>query len=96
MLGGTFDPVHVGHLVAATDARWALHLDLVLLVVAGDPWQKRGQVAASPADRLALARAAVDYYADNRDEIDEWVSRNRILAEEAEAVASRRRRVSSG
>jgi nicotinate-nucleotide adenylyltransferase len=59
VLGGTFDPVHVGHLVAAGDARWALQLDRVLLVVAGDPWQKRGQVAASARDRLALAEAAV-------------------------------------
>ena len=60
MLGGTFDPVHVGHVVAATDARWSLRLDRVLLVVAGDPWQKRGQVVASARDRLALARAAVE------------------------------------
>jgi nicotinate-nucleotide adenylyltransferase len=60
VFGGTFDPVHVGHVVAAADARWALHLDLVLLVVAGDPWQKRGQVGAPAQDRLALARAAVE------------------------------------
>ncbi len=60
VLGGTFDPVHVGHIVAASEARWALHLDRVLLVVAGDPWQKRGQVVASGPDRLALVRAAVD------------------------------------
>jgi nicotinate-nucleotide adenylyltransferase len=60
VFGGTFDPVHVGHVVAAADARWALHLDLVLLVVAGDPWQKRGQVGAPAEDRLALARAAVE------------------------------------
>lgn len=59
VLGGTFDPVHVGHVVAAVDARSALHLDRVLLVVAGDPWQKRGQVVASGPDRLALVRAAV-------------------------------------
>jgi len=59
VLGGTFDPVHVGHLVAAGDARHALALDRVLLVVAGDPWQKRGQVVASAPDRLALVRAAV-------------------------------------
>ena len=59
VLGGTFDPVHVGHLVAAGDARHALQLDRVLLVVAGDPWQKRGQVVASGPDRLALVRAAV-------------------------------------
>jgi nicotinate-nucleotide adenylyltransferase len=59
VLGGTFDPVHVGHVVTAVDARAALRLDRVLLVVAGDPWQKRGQVVASGADRLALVRAAV-------------------------------------
>ncbi len=60
VLGGTFDPVHVGHVVAASEARWALRLDRVLLVVAGDPWQKRGQVVASGPDRLALVRAAVE------------------------------------
>lgn len=59
MLGGTFDPVHVGHVVAAVEARAALQLDRVLLVVAGDPWQKRGRVVASANDRLALVEAAV-------------------------------------
>jgi len=59
ILGGTFDPVHVGHLVVASDARAALRLDRVLLVVAGDPWQKRGEVVAGPHDRLALVAAAV-------------------------------------
>ena len=60
VLGGTFDPVHVGHLVAAVDARAALRLDRVLLVVAGDQWQKRGQVVAAAADRLALVELAVE------------------------------------
>lgn len=60
VLGGTFDPVHVGHVVAAADARATLSLDRVLLVVAGDPWQKRANVVASAADRLALVDAAVD------------------------------------
>jgi nicotinate-nucleotide adenylyltransferase len=59
VLGGTFDPIHVGHLVAASDARAALELDRVLLVVAGDPWQKRGEVVAGAPDRLALVEAAV-------------------------------------
>ncbi len=59
ILGGTFDPVHIGHLVVASDARVALDLDRVLLVVAGDPWQKRGEVVAGPKDRLALVAAAV-------------------------------------
>jgi nicotinate-nucleotide adenylyltransferase len=60
VFGGTFDPVHVGHVVVATETRAQLGLDRVLLVVAGDPWQKRGRVVASAADRLALAQVAVD------------------------------------
>ncbi len=43
VFGGTFDPVHVAHVVVATETRSQLGLDRVLLVVAGDPWQKRGQ-----------------------------------------------------
>jgi nicotinate-nucleotide adenylyltransferase len=60
IFGGTFDPVHVGHVVVATETRVQLGLDRVLLVVAGDPWQKRGRVVAAAADRLALAATAVE------------------------------------
>ena len=60
VLGGTFDPVHVAHIVVAADTRAALGLDRVLLVVAGDPWQKRGKVVASADQRLMLVEAAVD------------------------------------
>ncbi|HVW31403.1 MAG TPA: nicotinate-nucleotide adenylyltransferase [Acidimicrobiia bacterium] len=60
VFGGTFDPVHVGHIVAAVEARRALALDRVLLVPAGDPWQKRGTVSAPAADRLAMVQAAVE------------------------------------
>lgn len=60
VFGGTFDPVHVGHLVAAVNVRYALDLDLVLLVVANRPWQKEGAREVSPAaERLAVVRAAV-------------------------------------
>ena len=60
VFGGTFDPVHVGHLVAAINAKYSAGLDLVLLVVANVPWQKAGRRAVSPAeDRLAMVRAAV-------------------------------------
>ncbi len=60
VLGGTFDPIHVGHLVAAVNVRHALDLDLVLLVVANRPWQKEGTRPVTPAaDRLAVVRAAV-------------------------------------
>lgn len=60
IFGGTFDPPHVGHLVAAVDARQALDLDVVLLVVANAPWQKVGSRRVSPAaDRYAMVEAAV-------------------------------------
>jgi nicotinate-nucleotide adenylyltransferase len=61
ILGGTFDPVHIGHLVAAGWARDALALDRVLLVVANEPWQKTSRRRVTPAeDRLAVVTAAVD------------------------------------
>jgi nicotinate-nucleotide adenylyltransferase len=60
VFGGTFDPVHVGHVAAAVDVRSSLSLDRVRFVVAGDPWQKRGNVVASADERLALVATAVD------------------------------------
>lgn len=61
MLGGTFDPVHIGHLVVAIDVRDALGLELVLVVPANEPWQKVGTRAVTPAaDRVAVLQAAVD------------------------------------
>jgi nicotinate-nucleotide adenylyltransferase len=59
ILGGTFDPVHVGHIVAAVTVRAEQGLDRVLMVPAGDPWQKRGLVVASPEQRLAMVELAV-------------------------------------
>jgi len=60
VFGGTFDPPHIGHLVAAVDAHQALELDVVLLVVANAPWQKLGSREISAADdRLAMVAAAV-------------------------------------
>jgi hypothetical protein len=43
-----------------------------------------------------LVTAAVAYYADHMDEIDAWIQRNQLLADEAEAAARRRRRVANG
>ena len=61
MFGGTFDPIHVGHLTAAVNARYSLQLDVVLLMVANVPWQKAGLRAMTPAeDRHAVVAAAVD------------------------------------
>lgn len=59
ILGGTFDPVHVGHLVAAAEVRSALALDRVLLMVANLPWQKGGRRLTPAEDRLAVVEAAV-------------------------------------
>ena len=59
VLGGTFDPVHIGHLVAAVNVRHALDLDRVLLVVANAPWQKSARRITPAADRLAVVQAAV-------------------------------------
>ena len=57
LLGGTFDPPHLGHLVVAEGVRDALGLDEVRLLVAGDPWMKQ---TTSPADdRVAMCRLAV-------------------------------------
>jgi nicotinate-nucleotide adenylyltransferase len=60
ILGGTFDPVHAGHLAAAINVRHDLRLDRILLVVANQPWQKTGSRPVTPAaDRLACVAAAV-------------------------------------
>ena len=59
VLGGTFDPVHHGHLVVAADVRDALDLDVVLLVVAYRPWQKEHREIAGADVRLAMVKAAV-------------------------------------
>ncbi|KRO63090.1 MAG: hypothetical protein ABR76_01890 [Acidimicrobiia bacterium BACL6 MAG-121220-bin61] len=60
LFGGTFDPPHVGHLVTAINVRHALNLDVVILMVSHDPWQKSGVRDVSPAaDRFALVEAAV-------------------------------------
>jgi nicotinate-nucleotide adenylyltransferase len=61
VLGGTFDPVHVGHLVAALCVRHELDLDRVLLVVANEPWQKSAAREVTPAeDRFGVVAAAVE------------------------------------
>lgn len=60
LFGGTFDPPHLGHLVTAVNVRFVLNLDLVILMVANDPWQKHGtREVASAQDRLAMVRAAI-------------------------------------
>ncbi len=60
LFGGTFDPPHLGHLVTAVNLRHVLKLDIVVLMVANDPWQKHGtREVASAVDRLAMVQAAI-------------------------------------
>ena len=62
ILGGTFDPPHLGHLLIAETARVALQLESVLFLPAGEPWLKSGQRITPAAHRLRMVRLAV---ADN-------------------------------
>lgn len=60
VLGGTFDPVHRGHLALAGAARDELGLEQVLFVPAGQPWRKTGQEIGANGDRLAMLRLALE------------------------------------
>jgi len=74
VFGGTFDPPHVGHLVTAVNVSHVLSLDVMILMVANNPWQKGGtRDITSALDRLAMVEAAVgdvDGLAAGRTEID--------------------------
>lgn len=59
VFGGTFDPLHVGHLMIAMEVRHALMLDRLLFVVANDPWQKADSGVTRAEHRLSLAKAGV-------------------------------------
>ena len=58
VLGGTFDPPHLAHLVLAAAARRELRLDRVVLVPAGDPWRKADRDVTPARTRLRLVQAA--------------------------------------
>ena len=60
VLGGTFDPPHLAHLVLAAAARRALQLDRVVLVPAGDPWRKADRTVTPARTRLQLVGAAAE------------------------------------
>ncbi len=59
IMGGTFDPIHIGHLIAASEVHRALKLDQVLFIPAGQPWQKADYEVSPSADRLAMVELAV-------------------------------------
>lgn len=60
VMGGTFDPVHIGHLIAAEEARVKLALDTVLFVPAGRPWLKAGCSITPAAQRVQMVRLATE------------------------------------
>jgi len=62
ILGGTFDPIHIGHLVVAEEARTKLGLSEVLFVPAGQPWLKQARDITPAAHRVEMVRRAI---ADN-------------------------------
>ncbi len=73
ILGGTFDPPHLGHLVLAEYAQEALDLERVLFVPAADPPHKRGIVRTPIAYRLPMLELAIadrDKFAISRIDID--------------------------
>jgi nicotinate-nucleotide adenylyltransferase len=71
VMGGTFDPIHIGHLVVASQAFHELELDSVMFIPAGRPWQRPG---FSPAeDRFAMTSLAAELhpgFSVSRMEID--------------------------
>jgi len=62
VFGGTFDPIHDGHLVAANEAAWELGLNRVLFLPTGNPPHKQDEPVTSAEDRLAMVQLAI---ADN-------------------------------
>lgn len=73
IMGGTFDPIHYGHLHAAEEARNALKLSFVLFIPSGNPPHKNGRQITDAEDRFAMATLATidcEYFSVLRTEID--------------------------
>jgi nicotinate-nucleotide adenylyltransferase len=72
-MGGTFDPIHHGHLVAASEVADRFDLDEVLFVPTGQPWQKRDRSVTPAEDRYlmtVIATAANPRFSVSRVDID--------------------------
>jgi nicotinate-nucleotide adenylyltransferase len=59
IMGGTFNPVHLGHLIMADQALHQFHLDQVLWIPAGEPPHKPAVLSVSPQDRLEMLKLAI-------------------------------------
>ncbi|GAA0939659.1 nicotinate-nucleotide adenylyltransferase [Pseudonocardia zijingensis] len=73
VMGGTFDPIHNGHLVAASEAAYRFQLDEVIFVPTGQPWQKTERVVSRAEDRYLMtvvATASNPMFSVSRVDID--------------------------
>ncbi|HWO62447.1 MAG TPA: nicotinate-nucleotide adenylyltransferase [Umezawaea sp.] len=73
VMGGTFDPVHHGHLVAASEVQARFDLDEVVFVPTGEPWQKTSRVVSRAEDRYlmtVIATASNPRFSVSRVDID--------------------------
>ena len=73
VMGGTFDPIHHGHLVAASEVGHFFSLDEVIFVPTGQPWQKDGRKVSAAEDRYlmtVIATAANPRFSVSRVDID--------------------------
>ena len=73
IMGGTFDPPHVGHLILASNARHDLELDEVWFIPAGDPYRKAESKVSTAENRLQMLEAAlrgIDWACVRTTEID--------------------------
>jgi len=73
VMGGTFDPIHHGHLVAASEVAHIFALDEVVFVPTGQPWQKQGKKVSPAEDRYLLtviATASNPRFSVSRLDID--------------------------
>src|SRR6185436_14002270 len=73
VMGGTFDPIHYGHLVTAEEALVQFALDAVVFVPTGQPWMKQGREVSPAEDRYlmtVIATASNPRFRVSRVEID--------------------------
>jgi nicotinate-nucleotide adenylyltransferase len=73
VMGGTFDPIHHGHLVAASEVAHRFGLDEVVFVPTGTPWQKRDRAVTPAEDRYlmtVIATAADPRFRVSRVDVD--------------------------